>query len=103
MTVSSGSQLPVSLNAFSPASTSFQAIALAVLGGRGVEHLLRRGPDVDAGAVALDERDDRLVGNVEAAVGGQRDLLGHGRRAYALRLGGQTQVGVDLAGRGANG
>ena len=37
---------------------------LAVLLGRRVEHELRRGPDVDAGAVALDERDDRVVGDV---------------------------------------
>ena len=42
---------------------------LAVLRRRGVEHELRRGPDVDAGAVALDEGDDRLVGDVEDAVG----------------------------------
>ena len=32
----------------------------AVLGGGGVEDQLGRRPDVDAGAVALDERDDRL-------------------------------------------
>ncbi len=50
---------------------------LAVLRRRGVEHELRGGPDVDAGAVAFDERDDRLVGDVERAVGVLRDLVGH--------------------------
>ena len=49
---------------------------LAVLADGGVEDELRRGPDVDAGAVALDEGDDRLVGDVQHAIG-QGDLLGH--------------------------
>ena len=39
---------------------------LAVLRRRGVHDELRGGPDVDAGAVALDEGDDRLVGNRRA-------------------------------------
>ena len=64
-TVSSGSQSPVSLKAFSPASTSFQAIVRAVLGGGGVEDEARCRPDVDAGAVALDEGDDGLVGDLQ--------------------------------------
>ena len=38
---------------------------LAVLGRRRVEDQLGGGPDVDAGAVALDERDDGLVGDGE--------------------------------------
>ena len=42
---------------------------LAVLRRGGVHHELRRGPDVDAGAVALDEGDDRLVGDGQHAVG----------------------------------
>src|SRR5262249_17645995 len=50
---------------------------LAVLGGCGVEHHLRPGPDVDAGAVTFDERDDGLVGNAQDAVD-ERDLLSHG-------------------------
>ena len=68
-TVSSGSHFPVSLKAFSPASTSFQEMALAVLGGRGVEDELRGRPDVDADPVAFDVGDDRLVRHLERAVG----------------------------------
>ena len=49
---------------------------LAVLLRGRVEHELRCGPDVDAGAVPLDERDDGVVGDVQLAVD-ERDLLGH--------------------------
>ena len=49
---------------------------LAELRRGGVQHQLGGRPDVDAGAVTLDEGDDRLVGDVELTVG-QRDLLGH--------------------------
>ena len=76
-TVSSGSQSPVASNAFSPGEHLLPRDRLAVLGRGGVEHELRGGPDVDAGAVALDERDDRLVGDVRARRRRQRDLLGH--------------------------
>ena len=53
---------------------------LAVLGGGGVEDQLGRRPDVHAGAIALDEGDDRLVGDVECAVGTLGDQIGHGRQ-----------------------
>jgi len=42
--------------------------------GRRVQHADRRGPDVGAGAVALDERDDRVLGHLQLAVA-DRDLL----------------------------
>ena len=65
--VSSGSQLLSWFLAFSPASTSSQAIAaLAAVGAphRAVEHVLRGAPDVGAGSVALDEGNDRLGGDL---------------------------------------
>ena len=46
--------------------------------GGGIEHELGCRPDIDAGAVALDEGDDGLIGNVERPVGRHGDLLGHG-------------------------
>src|SRR5690606_18207260 len=52
---------------------------LAVLVGRGVEHELGGGPDVDARAVPFDERDNRVVGDVQRAVGTDGDLVGHAR------------------------
>ena len=45
---------------------------------RGVEHAHRRAPDVGAGAVALDEGDDGIVGDVERALL-ERDRLALGR------------------------
>ena len=56
--------------------------AAAVLGRGRVEHRPRRGPDVDADPVTLDERDDRLVGHNKGAVGAQSDLLSHVYRGY---------------------
>jgi hypothetical protein len=41
--------------------------AVSLLDG-GVEHALAGGPDVRAGAVAADERDDRVGGDVEFAM-----------------------------------
>ena len=67
-TVSWGSQSPVSSNAFCAGQHLLPLDRPAVLGGGGVEDVLGRGPDVDAGAVALDEGDDRVVGDVERAV-----------------------------------
>ncbi len=64
-TVSSGSQSPVASKAFSPGEHLLPRDRLAVLRRRRVHHELRRGPDVDARAVTLDEGDDRLVGHVE--------------------------------------
>src|SRR5690606_39601934 len=61
---------------------------------RGVEHLPGGSPEVGSGAVAFDEGDDRVVGNVERAVGPHGDLLAfrgwnqllesrHGRNPFA--------------------
>ena len=54
----------------------------AVFGGGGVENQLGRGPDVDAGPVAFDEGDDRLIGDVQSAVGSLGDEVGHNEGAY---------------------
>src|SRR5581483_3717745 len=67
-------------------------LALAVVGrlDRGVEDALGCPPDVRTRAVALDERDDRVVGDVQLAVGADGDRLavpgdgglpGHGLRS----------------------
>ncbi len=53
----------------------FPVDRLPVLGRGGVEDELGGGPNVDACAVTLDERDDRLVGHAEDAVD-EGDLLG---------------------------
>ena len=97
-TVSSGSQLPVSSNAFCPARTSFQAIGAAVLGGRRIEDQLGGGPDVHAGAVALDERDDGLVGDDQEPVVAHADEICHPRDATG-RGGGPPNSGGSGAGR----
>ena len=65
-TVSSGSQSPVCVERLLAGEHLLPLDRLAVLGRGRVEHELGGGPDVDAGAVALDEGDDRLVGDVEA-------------------------------------
>ena len=70
-TVSSGSHSLHMVNAFSPANTSIHeilALAAIGLGHRGVEDAHRGAPDVGAGAVAFDERDDRLVGDLQLPV-----------------------------------
>ena len=67
-TESSGSQVLNWRNAFSPAKISNQldgALAAIGLFDRGVEDALRRLPDVAAGAVAFNERNDGIVGNRE--------------------------------------
>ena len=51
----------------------------AVLLRRSIEHELGCGPDVDAGAVAFDERDDGVARHIEAAVCVLGDLLSHAR------------------------
>ena len=43
----------------------FPLDSLAVFGGGGVEHELRRGPYVDPYPIAFDEGDDRFVGDHE--------------------------------------
>ena len=55
---------------------------LAVLGGGGVEHQLGRRPDIHSGSVTFDEGDDRLVGDMESAVGALGDEIGHAAAAY---------------------
>ncbi len=54
---------------------------VAVLGGGGIEDQLGGGPDVDPGAVALDEGDDGLFGDLERAVVAHADEICHGRDA----------------------
>ena len=83
--VSSGSHEPVSSNAFWPARTSIHSIAPAVAGDGGVEDGLGGGPDVDADAVAPDERHDGLVGDVQGPVVGDGDVLGHDRQSLDRR------------------
>ena len=56
---------------------------VAVLGGGGVEDQLGGGPDVDAGAVALDEGDDGLVGDDQVAVVAHADEICHVRMLRA--------------------
>ncbi len=58
--VSWGSQSPVSLNAFSPASTSIHSMDLPCLAAAASSTSSGRRPDVDPRAVALDEGDDRV-------------------------------------------
>ena len=68
---------------------------LAVLLRGRVEDELGRGPDVDADAVALDERDDGVVRDVEFAVGVLCDFLSHGailRRFPRAYLGRKSPV-----------
>ena len=74
-TVSSGSQEPVALNAFSPRAPPSRRSVLPCLAAAASMTDLRGGPDVDTGAVALDVGDDRLVGHGERAVGLLRDLV----------------------------
>ena len=67
-TVSSGSQVPCAVEGLlaghdlDPRDLLLAAVGLL---DRGIEHALRRPPDVRAGAVPLDERDDRLVRNLD--------------------------------------
>ena len=56
---------------FHPGDLAFAAVGLL---HRGIEHAQARGPDVRAGAVAADERNDRVVGNGEFAAGDRRSL-----------------------------
>ena len=68
-TVSSGSHEPVRVERLLAGEHFLPRDLLAVLGRGRVHHQLRGGPDVDAGAVAFDVGDDRLVGNRQRAVG----------------------------------
>ena len=64
--VSLGSHSPTRFFAFSPASTLVPddaAFAAERFRHRGVEDAHAGAPDVGTGAVAFDERDDRIVGN----------------------------------------
>ena len=62
------------------------ALAAVGLGDRGVEHAHGCAPDVGAGAVALDEGDDRVVRHLQAAVG-DGDLLALGGHVKLQRAG----------------
>src|SRR4030095_13161929 len=53
-------------------------LAAELLRHRGVEHAHAGAPDVGAGSVALDERDDRAIGHFEGAVGADGDRFGAG-------------------------
>ena len=77
---------------------------LTVLGGRGVEHQLRRRPDVHAGAIPFDEGDDGYVGYVEGAIGPRCDQFGHGQQPIGApchhpnRAGASPASGDECAG-----
>jgi hypothetical protein len=72
----------------------------AVLGGGGVEDELGGGPDVDAGAVALDEGDDRFVGDDEDAVVAHGDEICHSRPSTgSATVGWHREVDVDIGRR----
>ena len=60
------------------------ALAAVGLGDRRVEREARRLPDVGAGAVALDEGDDRPVGHHQPAVAAHADRLPVGRHFHDL-------------------
>ena len=60
------------------------ALAAVNLFDRVIENVLRGAPDIRPGAVALDKRDDRLVRNVELAVG-QRDFRAVSRNLDILK------------------
>ena len=80
-TVSSGSQLSKSfLRLLAGVDLDPGDLLLAAVGllDRGVEHAHAGAPDVGAGAVAFDERDDRVVGHLEAPVGVDGDGVGSG-------------------------
>jgi hypothetical protein len=63
-------------------------LAAVGLGHRGIDHLQHHRSDVEAGAVALDERDDGLIGHVEREVRVDGDLLAGGRHLDVLVHGG---------------
>ncbi|MNV15132.1 hypothetical protein D3C71_1058450 [compost metagenome] len=54
-------------------------LAAVGLGHCGVHHLEHHRRDVQPGAVAFDERNDRLIGHIERIVSVDRDLLAFGR------------------------
>src|SRR5690606_7356291 len=65
-------------------------LALAAIGllDRGVEHAHAGAPDVGTGAIALDEGDDRAVGDVESlrGLGDRAAASGHGRGEVCHRV-----------------
>ena len=71
----------------------------AVLGGRRIEDQLGGGPDVDAGAVALDERDDGLVGDDQDPVVAHADEICHARDATGRGGGPPNSGGSDAVWR----
>ena len=82
---SSGSQSPVSLNAFSPASTSRHSIVLPCLAAAASSTSLAAGQMSTPVPSPSMKGMIGLVGNVQGAVCSRRDLLGHGGRAYRHR------------------
>ena len=60
------------------------AFAAVGFGNRGVDHFDHDGRDVDARAVAFDERNDRIVGNGETKVLVDRDFPAAGRDLHVL-------------------
>ena len=86
LTESSVSHSPNWLNAFSPAKISYQTMrrlpAVCLL-DCGIEDALGCSPDVAAGAVAFDKRNDRAIGHIEFdAVDG--NLLTVGGNFYTI-------------------
>ena len=72
---------------------------VAVLGGGGVEDELGGRPDVDAGAVALDEGDDGLVGDDQVAVVAHADEICHGSDATGRGAGSSNSPCSGESGR----
>ena len=69
--VSSGSQLSKSFLDFLAGVDLVPGdllLAAVLLGHRRVEHAHRGAPDVAAGAVAFDERNDRMIGHFQASI-----------------------------------
>jgi hypothetical protein len=60
------------------------ALAAVGFGDRRVDDLDHHRRNIETGAVALDVRNDRVVGNVEARILVDRDLLAAGRDLYML-------------------
>ncbi len=70
-----------------PGQHLFPGHFVTMLGRGGIENQLGGRPDVDAGAVALDERDDGFVGDDEVAVVAHADEICHSPDAMGRRRG----------------
>ena len=68
-----------------PRQHLFPGDLVAVLGGGGVEHEPGGGPDVDAGAVAFDERDDGFGRDSQDTVVAHSDAFSHAREPTGHR------------------